>query len=298
MRHKLYSFILTFTLLFSLQSYAQISLLDAQVFQNRYLANPAMAGLDGGLRVNLGYRNQWSSIPGAPVDQNFTIDHREERVGVGFSVINAKAGDLSHTKMYATYSYALPVNENSGKFHFGWNLGLQTVNFNTQKIIGDPNDQNIARFNDRKVIFDGDFGFGFTTDKFSIDGAVYNLKNQIAKDADELNIGTDFNLFYVGTGYSIKMPEWTINTKVAYRNIKNYTDIVDFAAEVRTSSNKLGFTGIYHSNKSSTYGISYLHNNEWQFLGMYNTVQNSISNYANGTFELALQVNVQNLWNK
>jgi len=38
---------------------------------------------------------------------------------------------------------------------------------------------------------------------------------------------------------------------VAYRNIKNYTHIVDFAAEVRTSSNKLGFAGIYYLNKSS-----------------------------------------------
>ena len=94
------------------------------------------------------------------------------------------------------------------------------------------------------------------------------------------------------------MAEWRINTKVAYRNIKNYTDIVDIAAEVRTSNNKLGFTGIYHTNKSSTFGISYSHKNEWQFLGMYNTAQAPIANYANGTFELALQVSLQNLFKK
>jgi type IX secretion system PorP/SprF family membrane protein len=298
MRPKVHLFILSFLLIFSLNAYSQISLLDAQFFQNRYLANPAMAGLDGGLRMNLGYRNQWSNIPGSPIDQNFTMDYRKDKAGTGFSLINAKSGDISHTKMYGTYSYALQLNDGSGKLHFGMNLGVQTVSFNTQNIIGDPNDRNIARFSDRKALVDGDFGFGFTSDRFSIDGAVYNLKSQFSNDNGDLNLGADFNLFYVGTSYSIPMPEWRINTKLAYRNIKNYTDIVDIAAEVRTSNNKLGFTGIYHTNKSSTFGVSYLHTNEWQFLGMYNNAQSPISSYALGTFEIALQVNVQNLIKK
>lgn len=297
MRSKAYLFIFSFLLLNSLTSYSQINLLDAQFFQNRYLANPAMAGLNGGLRVNLGYRNQWNNIPGAPIDQNLTMDYRKEKVGTGFSVINARAGEISHTKMYGTYSYALQVGEES-KLHFGMNLGVQTVSFNTQNIIGDPNDRNITSFNDRKALIDGDFGFGFTSDRFSVDGAIYNLKSQVSKDNGDLNLGADFNLFYVGTSYSIPMAEWRLNTKLAYRNMKNYSDIVDIAAEVRTSNNKLGFTGIYHSNNSSTFGISYLHQNEWQFLGMYNNAPRAISNYALGTFELALQVNVNNLLKK
>lgn len=298
MRPKVHLFIVTFLLMFSINSYSQISMLDAQFFQNRYLANPAMAGLNGGLRVNLGYRNQWSNVPGAPIDQNFTMDHRKDKAGIGFSVINANAAEISHTKMYGTYSYTLQVNEDSGKLHFGMNLGVQTVSFNPQNVIGDPNDRNITNFNDRRALIDGDFGFGFTSDRFSIDGAVYNLKSQFSKDNGDLNLGTDFNLFYVGTSYSIPMAEWRLNTKLAYRNIKNYTDIVDVAAEVRTSNNKLGFTGIYHTNKSSTFGVSYFHNNEWQFLGMYNNAPRAIKNYALGTFELALQVNVQNLFKK
>jgi type IX secretion system PorP/SprF family membrane protein len=298
MRTKVHLFILSILLIFSFNAYSQISLLDAQFFQNRYLANPAMAGLDGGLRVNLGYRNQWSNVPGAPIDQNFTMEYRKDKEGLGFSLINAKAGDLSHTKMFGTYSYALQLDDGSSRVHFGMNLGIQTVSFNTQNIIGDPNDRNIARFSDRKALVDGDFGFGFTNERFSIDGAVYNLKYQFSNDNGDLNLGADFNLFYLGTSYSIPMPEWRINTKLAYRNIKNHTDIVDIAAEVRTSNNKLGFTGIYHTNKSSTFGISYLHNNEWQFLGMYNNAQSTITRYALGTFEIALQVNVQNLIKK
>lgn len=281
--------------LMNLSSYSQINLLDAQFFQNRYLANPAMAGLEGGTRVNLGYRNQWGSITGAPVDQYFTLDHRVDKVGTGLSVINAKAGDLSHTKLYGTFSYALPLNNQSGKFHFGLNFGFQRTNFNAQNIKGDLNDKNIATFNDRQSIIDGDFGIGYSSEHFSIDGAFYNLKNQLFDDGSDLDLGADFNLYYLGATYTIPMPEWKINTKLAYRSVKNFKDILDAGAEIRTSNDKLGFTGIYHSNKSSTFGISYLHNKEWQLIAMYNTSASPIANYTNGAFEVALQLNLHNM---
>lgn len=295
-RNLLVSISITFIILcLSFRSYSQINLLDAQFFQNRYLANPAMAGLEGGTRVNLGYRNQWGSIAGAPVDQNFTLENRTNRVGTGLSVINAKAGDLSHTKIYGSYSYALPLNNQSSKFHFGLNFGFQRTSFNAQNIKGDPNDRNITTFNDRQSIIDGDLGLGYSSERFSIDGAFYNLKNQLFGDGSDLDLGSDFNLYYFGAAYAIPMPEYKINTKLAYRNIKNFKDIVDAGAEIRTSNDELGFTGIYHTNKSSTFGISYLHNKEWQLIAMYNTSASPIANYTNGAFEIALQLYLHNM---
>ena len=279
----------------NLSSYSQVNLLDAQFFQNRYLANPAMAGFEIGTRASLGYRNQWSSIPGAPIDQNFTLDHRSNKAGAGLSVINAKAGDLSHTKVHGTYSYALPFNDGSSKFHFGINFGFQRTSFNAQNVIGDRNDRNIVNFNDRESILDGDFGLGFSNERLIIDGAIYNLKNQVFQDGSDLDLGSDFNLYYLGAAYTIPFAEWKINSKLAYRKIKNFDDLVDIGAEIRTSNDKLGFTGIYHTNKSSTFGISYIHKKEWQLLTMYNTTARPIANYANGSFEVALQVNLQNM---
>lgn len=278
-----------------LSSYSQIKLLDAQHFQNPYLANPAMAGLELGTKVNLGYRNQWANIEGAPIDQHFTIDHRMNKVGLGFSVINSRAGDLGHTKAYATYSYAMPLNNQKSKFHFGINFGLQRTSLNAQNIIGNKNDRNVVSFNDRKAILDGDFGLGFTSRRINIDGAIYNLKNQVIDDESVLDLGADFNLMYLGGAYAFIMPEWQINTKVAFRKVKNFRDIIDIGAEVRTSNDKLGFIGIYHTNRSSTFGISYLHQEAWKFLAMYNTTSTPIANYANGSFEVVLQLNLQKL---
>ena len=286
-------------LLFSnFNAYSQINLVDAQFFQNRYLSSPAFAGFEVGTRVNLGYRNQWSMFPGAPVDQNLTLDHGFGKVGVGLSVISNKAGDLSNTKLIGTYSYALPINEEGTKLRVGFNFGFQGTNFNAQNVVGDPNDKNIASLNERKSIIDGDFGIAFVTNRLTIDGTIYNLKSQIVGDGSNLDIGTDFNLYFVGAAYSIPMQNWTVNTRMAFRKVKNFDNLVDVGAEVRTSGNQLGFTGIYHSNKSSTFGVSYLHNEKWQVLGMYNTTANPIESYANGSFEVCLQINLKNIKEK
>lgn len=297
-RNQLTIIIFSIFLLKCVDGYSQINLSDAQFFHNKYLANPAMAGNKVGFRANIGYRNQWSGVPGAPIDQNFTLDHRSRRVGTGLSVLNSKAGDLSHTKVYGTYSYGIRIDEESSELRFGINFGFQRTSFDVQNVVGDRNDRNIINFNDRKTIVDGDFGVAYTTDRFSLEGVVYNLKNQISEDGSDLDIGTDFNLFYAAAGYMIPISDWKVNAILGYRNVKNFDDIVDVGAELKTFNENIAFTGMYHTNKSSTFGISYLHKQQWRLTSLYNTAANPIATYANGTFEVALELNLENIFKK
>ena len=48
---------------------AQLNPLAGIYFQNEYLGNPALAGKEAGLNLNIGYRRQWSAKPGAPKTQ-------------------------------------------------------------------------------------------------------------------------------------------------------------------------------------------------------------------------------------
>ena len=45
-----------------------------QWFQNQYLANPAMAGIDSGMHLNAAYRRQYNGIDGAPTTSHFSAD--------------------------------------------------------------------------------------------------------------------------------------------------------------------------------------------------------------------------------
>ena len=273
------------------QSSAQINPFDALYFQNAYLANSAMAGSQEGSRINLGYRNQWSSVPGSPRMQYVSYETKQNKIGWGLSIINNREGMVTDNKFLGTFAIHLPLNNPNNQIHLGLNVSAQKLQYNLAGLEGNAADQALARFNDRGLIFDGDFGMGFSTERLTLEFASYNLFEQLLKEQTNASISNtaDFNLFFLAASYRIPMENWGLTTKLAYRGVKNYTNLVDLAMEFRTRNEKLAFTGIYHSNKSASFGLSYLHQGKYEFVGFYNTTQNPISTVANGTFEIGLK---------
>ncbi len=274
----------------SSSSSAQINPLGAQYFQNRYLVNPGMAGYQSGMRLNLGYRSQWNNIPGSPKNISVTGDYGTDKVGVGVNFYNDDAGLLKRTRIRGTYAYHLPLNYDSKKLHFGISLGLQIDRLSNQEIVGSANDQIANRFNDQESIIDGDFGMAYTSSTLSIEGSITNLKSQ-QKVEDQQS--ADFGTFYTAIGYKIKLTDWQIEPKVAYRGVRNFHNILDVGAEIRTASDQLGFIGMYHTNNSMSFGLSYQQKKDWQLLLLYNTPTKSLQkSFATDTFELGLQFNL------
>jgi type IX secretion system PorP/SprF family membrane protein len=269
---------------------AQINPLGAQYFQNRYLVNPGMAGYQSGMRLNLGYRSQWNNIPGSPKNISVTGDYGTDKVGVGVNFYNDDAGLLKRTRIRGTYAYHLPLNYDSKKLHFGISLGLQIDRLNNQEIVGSANDQIAIRFNDQESIIDGDFGMAYTSSTLSIEGSITNLKSQQkVEDQQSAYFGT----FYTAIGYKIKLTDWQIEPKVAYRGVRNFHNILDVGAEIRTASDQLGFIGMYHTNNSMSFGLSYQQKKDWQLLLLYNKPTKSLQkSFATDTFELGLQFNL------
>ena len=274
----------------SSSSSAQINPLGAQYFQNRYLVNPGMAGYQSGMRLNLGYRSQWNNIPGSPKNISVTGDYGTDKVGVGVNFYNDDAGLLKRTRIRGTYAYHLPLNYDSKKLHFGISLGLQIDRLSNQEIVGSANDQIANRFNDQESIIDGDFGMAYTSSTLSIEGSITNLKSQ-QKVEDQQS--ADFGTFYTAIGYKIKLTDWQIEPKVAYRGVRNFHNILDVGAEIRTASDQLGFIGMYHTNNSMSFGLSYQQKKDWQLLLLYNKPTKSLQkSFATDTFELGLQFNL------
>jgi type IX secretion system PorP/SprF family membrane protein len=268
---------------------AQINPIGAQYFQNRYLANPAMAGYQSGLSINLAYRKQWNNIPGAPQNVSVTGDYGTEKVGVGFNFYKDEAGLLSRSRVQASYAYHLPLSDDGKKLHFGVSLGIQSQHLNSNNIIGAPNDLMTVRFNEQAKIIDGDFGMAYTSNNLSIEGSITNLKSQLKIENLQ---PADFGTFYTAIGYKIKLTDWQIEPKVVYRGVRNFKDLIDLGAEIRTASDQLGFMSMYHSNNSMSFGISYQQKKNWQLFFLYNTPTQALRSYATGTFEVGFQLNL------
>ena len=271
---------------------AQIRPMGNQYYENQYLSNPAFAGINEGLNINIGYRNQWRSIPGSPVAMVATADYQYDKVGLGLSVYNDKAGLIGRTRVMGTYAYHLPLNGDSRNLHFGISLGVMKERLDMQNIIATPDDMPAERFNQRKAFVDGDFGIAYTDQRFTLQAALPNLKKFLQKD-DQNSV--DGSTYFMAVSYKIgtALDVVSIEPKISFRGAKDIDNIWDLGTNLKLENNILSFMGMYHSDKSSTFGIG-LSYDKFLIQGLYTSQLAGERQRTGADFELNLKINLFN----
>jgi len=288
------TFLFAASMLFFSVSKAQILPLNAQYFQNRYLVNPSMAGINEGLNINGSFRKQWSNIPGAPLTQSVTLDQQAGKVGWGANIYNEKSGGLQRTKMVGTFAYHLPLNADDQKLNFGISFGASQDKLDLSSIKNsDLNDPSIARFNDRGYYFDGDFGVSYTSPGLNIEAAIPNMRSVFRND--DLNYA-DKPTFYSAVGYKLSFGEGinaiSLEPKGIFRGIKNYKNLWDAGINANFANDKLSVMAMYHNTQNATVGFGMNYKSTLYFMAYYNTATSAISGYTDGDFEINLRVNI------
>ncbi|WP_255607421.1 PorP/SprF family type IX secretion system membrane protein [Pedobacter polysacchareus] len=271
---------------------AQIRPLGAQYYENQYLSNPAFAGMNEGLNVNIGYRNQWRSIPGSPVTMSLTGDYRYEKVGLGLSVYNDNAGLIGRTRVMGTYAYHLSLNGDNRSLHFGVSLGMMKEKLDNNNIIAAPDDISAQNFNQRKAFVDGDFGIAFTNERFTLQGALPNLKKFMQKD-DQNTV--DGSTYFVAASYKIgtSLDVVSIEPKISFRGAKDIDNIWDIGTNVKLENNILSFLGMYHSDKSSSFGVGVAYD-RYVIQGYYTSQLAGERQRTGGDFEINIKIKLFN----
>lgn len=286
--------ILLFTLgVFGIQQVAaQLNPFSSIYYQNQYLSNPAMAGMENHVHLNLSLRKQYSGMPGAPKNQSFSADGGfGKHVGLGLNINNDKAGLLQYTRVMGTYAYHLPVGKKNEKLSFGISMGFMNERVNEADVNGENGDESVGRLNQRETFLDGDFGLAFTSDKFTIQGTLPNLKSVFRPD-DVRSV--NYSLFFTALSYKLLLNQsWisdvVIEPKIAYRGIKGFDNIVDLGANISMPGNGLSLMSIWHSSQSATFGIGLNLNKTFHVLGIYTAETGKLRGYSNGDFEIALK---------
>jgi type IX secretion system PorP/SprF family membrane protein len=272
---------------------AQLNPLSAQYYINQYLINPAFAGADQGLKFNGAYRKLWSNVQGSPLTQNLTADYGFNKVGLGLNVNNESSGLERQTRVVGTYAYHLKLNENNHQLHFGVSLGFMNQRLENSDIYGDSGDPLLGQYNDRKTYLDGDFGLAYTSNKLNIQAAIPNLKSLLKKDVIKL---ADVATFYSAISYKVQFSEGPegidAEPKVAYRGVKGFDNIWDAGAQFGIANKQVFLLAMYHSTKSTTFGLGMDYKRKYLINGTYTTQTSALSNYTNGSFELNLRLNL------
>ncbi|MEN0054288.1 MAG: type IX secretion system membrane protein PorP/SprF [Mucilaginibacter sp.] len=277
----------------SLCSRAQLNPFQSIYFQNRYIVNPAMAGIDQGLNLNVGYRQQWSTFPGSPKTQLVTADYQAtERVGLGLNVNDDQSGLIRETRIMGTYAYHLPLSDNNQKLNFGLSLGVNDARLDQSKIIGDDTDEQIARYNQAKPYLDGDFGVAYTSNNLFVEATLPNLKATFFRNSIE-RIDVDRVLFFSAVSYKIhsnnEYSNLIFEPLVGFRKIKGATNIFDAGLNFTMSNYFLSLQAIYHSNNTQAVGLVF-DQKAFAVNFTYNLETGIIRNYSAGAVELGLKI--------
>lgn len=96
-----------------------------QYMYNTISINPAYAGSREALSIVGLNRNQWVGFDGGPQTQTLSIHSplRNEKIGLGLSIINDKSGYEKLTLVYADFSYTIKANDDV-KISFGLKGGM------------------------------------------------------------------------------------------------------------------------------------------------------------------------------
>jgi type IX secretion system PorP/SprF family membrane protein len=280
------------------QAHAQLSGLQSMYYMNQYLANPAMAGLDKGLNLNMGYQNQWTSIPGSPKLQSFTADYNSgNNVGLGLNLNSDQAGLINRTRVMGTYAYHLPLSDGNNKLNFGLSLGVNDTYIDYNKVVGDQGDVSVQNYNQHNLYVDGDFGVSYTSNELNVQAALPNLKSVFFNNSDENNLDVDRATFFTALSYKIHVDNGISNfglePKVAFRGVKGFDNILDAGVNMVMYDYNINFSAMYHTNKSATLAFG-LDLDNLGFMAAYTNNTGPLTMYANNTFEFGVKLKLFN----
>lgn len=267
---------------------AQVNPILGMYYQNQYLANPAYAGQNQGLTLNLGYKRELTKVEGTPVTNNITADYGMGKVGLGVNVNMDRDGLIDIFRYTATYAYHLPINDES-KVSFGLSAGVTTEKINTGNIIGDEGDTEIGWYNNQTAYIDGDFGAAYTYKNITVQGVVPNLRKLFYKEEEERAYTP--STFYSALSYKFIGEVTTLEPKVVYRGIKNYGNIVDAGINASFLKDTFNILALYHSTKNVSAGLGFQIDNKYQLQFAYTSpFSGTLRQYSEGNLSIGLKI--------
>ncbi|AEM72370.1 putative membrane protein [Allomuricauda ruestringensis DSM 13258] len=118
-----------------------------QYLYNPVSINPAFAGSTKGFSAILMHRSQWSGFEGAPSTQMFSAHTplRNEKVGLGLSLVSDALGEEKFDYLYGDFSYTLQVGRTT-RLAFGIKAGFTHYSLSPE-LLNRPDVQSDPYFN-------------------------------------------------------------------------------------------------------------------------------------------------------
>jgi|TARA_B110000967_G_C18886811_1_gene564521 type IX secretion system PorP/SprF family membrane protein len=241
-------------------SFAQQQAQFTQYMYNTISVNPAYAGSREALSIIGLNRNQWVGIDGGPRTQTLSIHSplRNEKVGVGLSIVKDKLGYEDFTSAYADFSYTLKVSEKT-ELSFGLKAGATHYKLDNELYALESPD---PYFNDRFNRWNMNIGAGVLlhANKWYFGLSAPRIINH-DNNSDDIYKSLDRVHYFMIAGYVFNLSE---SVKFKPSIINKYVSGAPLSTDL---------TANFLFNEKVWLGGSYRINNEQRALGFFTDLQ-------------------------
>jgi type IX secretion system PorP/SprF family membrane protein len=263
-----------------------------QYMYNTIAINPAYAGSREVLSIVAMGRNQWTGFNGGPQTQTLSIHSplRNEKIGLGLSLINDKAGYEDFTYVYGNFSYTIDLGERT-KLAFGIDAGATSYKISDELYNGVVTG-NDPYFNERLDRWNPNFGAGllFHSDKWFAGFSIPRMINNDGNSESEYKSLEQIHYFLIA-GYVFDLSK---SVKFKPSILAKYTDdapaSIDFTANFLFNE-KFWLGASYRSNgKQGAFGalVDFQVTQQFRVGYTYELPTGEIRPYTSGSQEILL----------
>ena len=308
--------LLTLLLLMVQPMFGQQEPMFTKYMFNSLIFNPAYAGSKEHMSVGLLHRTQWYEIDGAPTTQTLTAHTplRNERVAVGFSLVNDVIGPTNTVGANVAYAYRIPLGDNL-KLSIGLQAGIESYKANWSELTLE-NGLDPA-FAENQSEFLPNFGAGFylSNQRFYVGAASPHLvEHDLRPEATSQIYARQIRHFYfmAGAAFPLNGDALIFKPSILWKNvgldkraakIESFQDIgapneIDF--DVSLLFQETLWVGVSYrtspayiedgrsSDDSADIWVSYLMKNGFRFGAAYDYPVTELSNVTSGAFEIMI----------
>ncbi len=274
----------------------------SQFFMNKYVTNPAFAGIGDKFSVSSNHRYQWVGITDAPRTYTLSVSGptKNSNNGLGGFLYTDHVGPTRRTGIQASYSYLLNINSKI-KLSLSLSGGLLEWKIDGHKL-NLINQSDPALLNNilRDLVPDAKFGFVMFGGNWHFGASAANLlQNDISFSSTINTNGNKLEDHYnIHGGYLFNINNNVlINPYLLIRLVSPAPTQVEFGTKFtwknmiwtgfiyRTANNVENFAG-----DAASFIVGYTHQNNLSFGYAYDFTTSNLGSYSSGTHELLFRI--------
>ncbi len=274
-----------------------------QYVYNTLSVNPAYAGSRGVASLTGLYRSQWVGLEGAPETSSFNIHSpiKNNRVGLGFSVINDRLGEgvTDRTDFDLAFSYTIPFSE-INKLAFGLKVGGQLLNVDFVKLRQFVQEVKLESNVDNRFSPNIGAGVYYHTNKWYLGFSVPNIlrSKNFENDATQVNFIAENRVnYFLMAGYVFDIKNnWLFKPTLLARALAGVPLQMDLAANfLYKQMFLLGLSYRFDASLSGSFGFQLTKHLLMGFTYDREVTELGRTEFNNGSFEVFLRYELFNL---